>query len=136
MLVYPSARLAEHEGRRVREGVGATPLAERPGGAAPVAPVVYFVAGPLVVRHRGAAPEVRARLEAALGDPVGGGPQVAGAPEFPSVPESPSLAYYRYDVGPLGATLYQGKDVPSWSVDPAAVSGPYGAMYRALYYGD
>ena len=136
VLIYPNARVARYEGERVREGIGALPLAAAPAeGEAPLVATTYFVAGPVVVRQRGLDDTLRAALTAALGDPVGAsGP--SGYASIDYAPETSSLAYDPYDVGPLGAPLYQGREVPSWSVDPAAVNGPYGAAYRALYYGE
>ena len=138
VLIYPNARVARREGERVREGIGSLPLADVPGSeedAVPLVATTYFVAGPVVVRQRGLDDTLRAALTAALGDPVGD----PGRPGYASVdyaPETSSLAYDPYDIGPTGAPLYQGQHVPSWSVDPAAVNGPYGAAYRALYYGE
>ena len=133
VLVYGSERQAEGEGRRIRDAIGAAPLAARPDSALADAPASYFVAGPLVVRQRGADPVVSAALTRALGAPV---EDARPFIEIDHASPSPDLAYDPYDIGPLGAPLYQGKNVPSWSVDPKAVNGPYGAVYRALYYSD
>lgn len=137
VLIYPNARIARHEGERVWQGVGLLPLADTPGGAEgeiSLRPVAYFVAGPVVVRQRGLDDTLRVALTAALGEPItGGGPRSPIA----LAPPAPDLSYDPYDVGPFGTPLYQGSEVPSWSVDPAAVSRPFGAgaAYRALYYG-
>ena len=136
VLVYESERVARHEGERVREGVGPLPLAAQPdpaGGASGLVPATYFVAGPVVVRQRGADPAVFAALAGALGAPVEDARRPGGL-GIDYAPPAPDLTYDPYAIGPRRAPLYQGEDVPSWSVDPAMVNGPYGAAYRALYY--
>lgn len=132
VLIYPDARTAEGEGRRVREGIGALPLADVPEEAAAFGPSAYYVAGPVVVRHRGLDGRVRGLLTAALGEPVGT-PSMSGV-GIAYAPETPGLAYDPTAGTLNGAPLYQGEHVPSWSVDPAIGTHPQGGAYRSLYY--
>ena len=129
VLIYGSAGQAEGEARRIRDALGGAPLAARSGVAAS-APASYVVVGPVLIRHRGADPEVRSRLEAAFGplDPVavpGFSPnlgEVAAAPclytyacpdqpgERPGAPAYPEYLYR--------PRLYQGDHVPAWTLRP------------------
>ncbi len=138
VLVYDSGRQAEGEGERIQGAIGAAPLAARPDSALANVPASYFVAGPLVVRQRGADPDVLAALTRALGAPVEDARSSSGPSFFGIDSASPPPAlgydpYYGYSPDP---PLYQGKNAPSWSVNSKALEGPYGAVYKALYYSD
>ena len=112
VLIYGTGLKAQSASRSVEASLGAAPLAAPPGDAADLfVPAAYFVAGRMVVRHRGTDPDVGARLVAALGEPdyvsvptatsyrtpvrsgCSGGP--SAGPKYGSGSLPPSVACYR-----------------------------------------
>lgn len=133
VLIYGSERQAEGEARRIQAALGASSLTSRADSTLADAPVSYFVAGTMVVRHRGDDPDVEARLATAFGTPTGRtvteadelGPLAqsvmrrclssADCPDRPLYTQGRGFYQAQYD---YTKRLYQGEHVPAWTIEP------------------